>query len=90
MAKKCIWLITLVPLLAFQTMPASACNVVGYKNGEQLCETTSDGQGQPYTDARGYRHGRPYTTDARSHRYGQSNTDAQYSNRRGQDFLRRR
>jgi hypothetical protein len=58
MAKKCIWLITLVPLLAFQTMPASACNIVGYKNGEPLCGTTSDGAGQPYTDARPHRYSR--------------------------------
>ena len=47
---------TLVPFLAFQTVPASACNVVGYgSDGEPLCATTSDGAGQPYTDASSHR-----------------------------------
>jgi hypothetical protein len=56
MMKKCIWLITLVPFLAFQTVPASACNVVGYgSDGEPLCATTSDGAGQPYIDASSHR-----------------------------------
>jgi hypothetical protein len=84
MAKKCIWLITLVPLFAFQSMPASAaCNVVGTAaNGEQLCETTSDGHGQPYTDARHEHYAREEARQ-RSHR-------AQYINRRGLDILRRR
>jgi hypothetical protein len=85
MAKTCIWLITLVPLLAFQTMPASACNVVGYANGEPLCATTSDGHGQPYTDARP-RH--VWETEARAH--SQPYTKAQYVNRHGLDILRRR
>ena len=82
MAKKCIWLITLVPLLAFQTMPASAaCKEVGHaSDGEPLCETTSDGPGQPYTDARHEHYARQ-----RSH-----HTEAQYVNRRGLDVLRRR
>ncbi len=51
-AKKSLWLIAPVLLVAFQAVPASACMVVGYKNGEPLCATTSDGPGQPYTDAR--------------------------------------
>jgi hypothetical protein len=56
MAKKCIWLIMLVPLFAFQTVPASACNVVGHtSDGEPLCATTSDGKGQQYTDGRSRR-----------------------------------
>jgi hypothetical protein len=57
MAKKCIWLITLVPLLAsVASVPASACNVVGHSSsGEPLCATTSDGAGQPYSDARSWR-----------------------------------
>jgi hypothetical protein len=39
-----------LPLLA---APASACNVIGHSSdGEPLCGTTSDGAGQPYTDAR--------------------------------------
>jgi hypothetical protein len=85
MAKKCIWLITLVPLLAFQTMPASACNVVGHaSDGEELCGTTSDGAGQPYTDARAHTDARPH------HRHGRPHTEAQYVNRRGLDILRRR
>jgi len=53
MTKGCICLVTLVPLLALPTVPANAdCKVVGYANGEPQCMTTSDGPGQPYTDAR--------------------------------------
>jgi hypothetical protein len=53
MAKKFIWLIAAVLLLAFQTSPASACKVVRYSSdGEPLCATTSDGKGQQYTDDR--------------------------------------
>jgi hypothetical protein len=85
MAKKCIWLITLVPLFAFQTMPASACNVVGHaSDGEELCGTTSDGPGQPYTDARHEHYARERARE-RSH-----HTEAQYVNRHGLDILRRR
>jgi hypothetical protein len=52
MSKKCIWLMTLVAPLFVFTVPANACKVVGYRNGEPVCMTTSDGKGQPYTDAR--------------------------------------
>jgi hypothetical protein len=50
--KKCSWLFTLALVLALQSVPASACQVVGYANGEPQCMTTSDGPGQPYTDGR--------------------------------------
>jgi hypothetical protein len=50
---KYIWLVALAPLLAFQTVRASACRVVGHSSsGEPLCMTTSDGAGQPYTNGR--------------------------------------
>src|SRR5262245_59487515 len=39
-------------ILAFTAAPASACKVVGHRNGEPVCMTTSDGKGQQYTDAR--------------------------------------
>jgi hypothetical protein len=48
MTKKSLWLLALVPVLALQTMPASACHVIGQRNGENICETTSDGAGQQY------------------------------------------
>ena len=48
MTNKFVWALALVPLFAFQSVPASACHVVGHKNGEPLCETTSDGNGQVY------------------------------------------
>jgi len=32
-------------VVATSSAPASACNVVGYKNGERLCSTTSDRSG---------------------------------------------
>jgi hypothetical protein len=44
---KCaLWMF--VSALALSTVPASACHVVGYKNGEAICQTTSDGEGKPY------------------------------------------
>jgi hypothetical protein len=51
---KYIWFVALAPLLAFQTVPASAsCRVVGHSSsGEPVCMTTSDGAGQPYTNGR--------------------------------------
>jgi hypothetical protein len=51
-AKRSLLLIAPVLLIACQTVAANACHVVGYKNGEPLCATTSDGPGQPYTDGR--------------------------------------
>jgi len=50
MAKRYLWLTTLVPLVAFAPTSASACKVVGYANGEPLCATTSDSHG--YVDGR--------------------------------------
>jgi hypothetical protein len=56
MAKNCLWLIALIPLLALQTGPASACKSAGFtSSGEPRCITTSDGKGQPYTDGRSWR-----------------------------------
>ena len=60
MAKKLVWLITLVPLLAFQTIPATACKIVGYKTGEPLCTTTSDASGYNQRMVGRYRHGVHY------------------------------
>jgi hypothetical protein len=48
MTTKSYRLLALVSLLALQAMPASACKVVGHQNGEDICETTSDGGGHPY------------------------------------------
>jgi hypothetical protein len=45
--KHSLSLLALIPVLALAT-PANACHVIGHKNGEALCETTSDGPGQPY------------------------------------------
>jgi len=44
--KYSLWI--LVSVLALSIGPANACHVVGYKNGEALCETTSDGERKPY------------------------------------------
>jgi hypothetical protein len=48
MTKKSFVVLTFVSLLALQAAPASACKVVGHQNGEDICETTSDGGGHPY------------------------------------------
>jgi hypothetical protein len=46
-----LWIAVVLPLLA--AAPANACKVVGHaSDGEPLCETTSDGAAQPYTDGR--------------------------------------
>jgi hypothetical protein len=45
MAKNWIWMACVGAAITFQTAPALACKVVGYKNGEPLCETTSDASG---------------------------------------------
>ena len=38
-----------IPVLALLTVSASAgCHVIGHKNGEDICETTSDGEGHPF------------------------------------------
>jgi hypothetical protein len=55
MAKTCIWPTALAMVLVLHSGPASACKVVGYRNGEPLCATTSDGKGQQYTDGRSAR-----------------------------------
>jgi hypothetical protein len=55
MTRKYIWLIALAMLFVLGSGPASACKVVGYRNGEPLCATTSDGRGQQYTDGRSAR-----------------------------------
>jgi hypothetical protein len=55
MTKTCLLLLMLAPLAIFQAAPASACKVVGYKNGEPLCAKVSDGAGQRYTDGRSAR-----------------------------------
>jgi hypothetical protein len=42
-------LLAFIPVLALLTIPASAgCHVVGHKNGEDICQITSDGGGSPY------------------------------------------
>jgi hypothetical protein len=42
-------LLAFIPVLALLTVSASAgCHVIGHKNGEDICETTSDGGGSPY------------------------------------------
>ncbi len=48
MTKNTFALLTLATVLALQAVPASACKVVGHQNGEDICETTSDGGGHPY------------------------------------------
>ncbi len=43
--------------LLFASGAASACEVVGYKNGERLCSTThvyKDGRSKSWTDPSGY------------------------------------
>jgi hypothetical protein len=47
-------LLAATPILTVLSLPANACNVVGYKNGEPLCATTSDGKGQVYKDGRSF------------------------------------
>ena len=47
--KRSLSLLALIPILALATArPSAACHVIGHKNGEALCETTSDGPGQGY------------------------------------------
>jgi hypothetical protein len=47
--KRSLSLLALIPILALATArPSAACHVIGHQNGEALCETTSDGAGQPY------------------------------------------
>jgi hypothetical protein len=54
MTGKLTWALALASLLAIQTLPASACKVVGHtKSGEPLCMQTSDGAGQVYKKADG-------------------------------------
>ena len=49
MTGKFTWALALASLLAIQTVPASACKVVGHtKSGEKLCMKTSDGKGEVY------------------------------------------
>jgi hypothetical protein len=51
-----MWIAVVLPILA--AAPANACKVVGHaSDGEPLCETTSDGAGQPYTNGGGYMNG---------------------------------
>lgn len=49
---KSIWIIALVPLLAFQAVPASAGCRWSPELKEQVCSRTSDGPGEAYKDAR--------------------------------------
>ena len=54
MTGKISWALALASILAIQTLPASACKVVGHtKSGEPLCMQTSDGAGQVYKKADG-------------------------------------
>jgi hypothetical protein len=72
MAKNWVWMACVGAAVAFQAAPASACKVVGYKNGEPLCATTSDASGYNKRIVGRYINGRHYYP--RFWRPGQSTT----------------
>jgi hypothetical protein len=42
MTKRTLWLMAMIPVRGLSSVPASACYVVGHKNGETICATASD------------------------------------------------